>query len=69
MYLALRELARARARFGLLVAAVALLVFLILTQQTLQAGLIDSFGGASARSRPPSSYSPWTGGATSPAAS
>ena len=43
MYLAWNELRRARARFGLLVAAVALLVFLILTQQTLQAGLIDSF--------------------------
>ena len=39
------ELRRARGRFGLLVAAVALLVFLILTQQTLQAGLIDSFVG------------------------
>jgi putative ABC transport system permease protein len=45
MALAWNELRRARARFGLLVAAVALLVFLILTQQTLQAGLIDSFVG------------------------
>jgi putative ABC transport system permease protein len=45
VYLAWNELRRARARFGLLVAAVALLVFLILTQQTLQAGLIDSFVG------------------------
>ena len=45
MYLAWNELRRARARFGLLIAAVALLVFLILTQQTLQAGLLDSFVG------------------------
>jgi putative ABC transport system permease protein len=43
MYLATRELRRARSRFALLVVTVALLVFLILTQQTLQAGLIDSF--------------------------
>jgi putative ABC transport system permease protein len=45
VYLAWKELRRSRARFGLLIAAVALLVFLILTQQTLQAGLIDSFVG------------------------
>jgi putative ABC transport system permease protein len=46
MYLALREMRRAKARFGLLVGAVALLVFLILTQQALQDGLITSFVGA-----------------------
>lgn len=46
MYLALREMRRATARFGLLVAAVGLLVFLILTQQALQDGLITSFVGA-----------------------
>ncbi len=46
MFLALRELRRAKARFGLLIAAVGLLVFLILTQQALQDGLITSFVGA-----------------------
>lgn len=46
MYLALREMRRAKARFGLLIGAVALLVFLILTQQALQDGLITSFVGA-----------------------
>jgi len=46
MYLALREMRRAKTRFGLLVSAVGLLVFLILTQQALQDGLITSFVGA-----------------------
>jgi putative ABC transport system permease protein len=46
MFLALREMRRATARFGLLIAAVGLLVFLILTQQALQDGLITSFVGA-----------------------
>lgn len=46
MYLALREMRRAKARFGLLVGAVGLLVFLILTQQALQDGLVTSFVGA-----------------------
>jgi len=46
MALALREMRRAKARFGLLVAAVGLLVFLILTQQALQDGLVTSFVGA-----------------------
>lgn len=46
MFLALREMRRAKGRFGLLVAAVALLVFLILTQQAIQDGLITSFVGA-----------------------
>jgi len=46
MFLALREIGRAKARFGLLTAAIALLVFLILTQQALQTGLITSFVGA-----------------------
>lgn len=46
VFLALRELRRAKARFGLLVAAVGLLVFLILTQQALQDGLLTSFVGA-----------------------
>ncbi len=46
VFLALRELRRAKARFGLLIAAVGLLVFLILTQQALQDGLLTSFVGA-----------------------
>jgi len=46
MFLALREIRRAKARFGLLMAAVALLMFLILTQQALQSGLITAFVGA-----------------------
>lgn len=46
MFLALREMRRAKARFALLVASVGLLVFLILFQQTLQNGLITSFVGA-----------------------
>ena len=46
MFLALKEMRRLRTRFGLLIGAVALLVFLILFQQTLQNGLITSFVGA-----------------------
>lgn len=46
MRLALREMRRAKVRFGLLVAAIALLVFLILFQQALQDGLVTSFIGA-----------------------
>ena len=46
MFLAFKEMRRAPARFGLLVAAIALLVFLILFQQTLQNGLLTSFVGA-----------------------
>ncbi len=46
MFLALKEMARAKTRFGLLVAAIALLVFLILFQQSLQNGLITGFVGA-----------------------
>ncbi len=44
--IALREMARAKVRFGLLVASIALLVFLILFQQALRDGLITSFVGA-----------------------
>jgi putative ABC transport system permease protein len=44
--IALREMARAKVRFGLLVGAIALLVFLILFQQSLRNGLITSFVGA-----------------------
>lgn len=46
MFLALKEVQRAKVRFALLVAAVALLVFLILFQQTLQGALLRSFTGA-----------------------
>jgi putative ABC transport system permease protein len=46
MFLALREMRRAKARFGMLGGAIGLLVFLILTQQALQDGLITSFVGA-----------------------
>lgn len=46
MFLAFKEMARAKVRFGLLTAAVGLLVFLILTQQALQDGLLTSFVGA-----------------------
>jgi putative ABC transport system permease protein len=46
MLLALREIRRSKARFGLLTGAVALLVFLILFQQALLGGLVTSFIGA-----------------------
>ncbi len=46
MFLALREMARAKVRFGLLIAAIGLLVFLILFQQSLKNGLLTSFVGA-----------------------
>jgi putative ABC transport system permease protein len=46
MFLAFKEMRRAKARFALLMAAIGLLVFLILFQQTLQTGLIDAFVGA-----------------------
>ncbi len=46
MFLAIKEMSRAKVRFGLLIAAIGLLVFLILFQQALQNGLITSFVGA-----------------------
>ena len=46
MFLALKEMRRAWVRFGLLIAAIGLLVFLILFQQALQSGLVTSFVGA-----------------------
>lgn len=46
MFLALKEMRRAWVRFGLLIAAIALLMFLILFQQALQSGLLTSFVGA-----------------------
>lgn len=53
MFLALREMRRARARFGMLIAAVALLMFLILVQQALQSGLVRAFVGAIERQSAP----------------
>lgn len=46
MFLAFKEMARAKVRFGLLIAAIGMLVFLILFQQSLQNGLLTSFVGA-----------------------
>jgi len=46
MFLAVTEMRRAKARFGLLAGAVGLLVFLILFQQALLSGLINQFIGA-----------------------
>jgi hemin transport system permease protein len=53
MFLALKEINRAKVRFGLLMAAIGLLVFLILTQQALQNGLLTSFVGAIERQSAP----------------
>jgi putative ABC transport system permease protein len=44
--LALKEMQRAKVRFGLLIVAIGLLVFLILFQQSLQNGLLRGFTGA-----------------------
>lgn len=58
MFIALKEMRRAKVRFGLLIAAVALLVFLILSQQALQNGLLTSFvGGIERQSAPVLVYS------------
>lgn len=46
MFLALREIKRAKLRFGLLAGAVGLLVFLIMFQQALLGSLLTSFTGA-----------------------
>ena len=46
MFLALKEMKRAKVRFGLLAGAVGLLVFLILFQSALLTGLINQFIGA-----------------------
>ncbi|MCZ7528896.1 MAG: ABC transporter permease [Acidimicrobiia bacterium] len=53
MLLALREIARAKIRFGLLAGAVGLLVFLILFQQGLLGGLVTNFIGAVDNQRSP----------------
>ena len=58
MFLALKEMRRAKARFGLLMAAIALLVFLVLFQQSLQNGLLTGFvGGVRNQSAPVLVYS------------
>jgi putative ABC transport system permease protein len=51
--LALREISRAKARFGLLTGAIGLLVFLILFQQGLLGGLVTDFIGAVQNQRSP----------------
>lgn len=53
MFLALREMRRAKIRFGLLISAIALLMLLILAQQAIQSGLITSFIGAIERQSAP----------------
>src|SRR5512144_649041 len=53
MFLALREMRRAKVRFGLLAAAIGLLLFLILTQQAIQNGLLTAFVGAIERQSAP----------------
>ena len=46
MFLALKEMRRAKVRFGLLIVAIGLLVFLILFQQSLQNSRLRGFTGA-----------------------
>jgi putative ABC transport system permease protein len=58
VFLALKEMRRAKARFGLLMAAIGLLVFLVLFQQSLQNGLLTGFvGGLRNQSAPVLVYS------------
>lgn len=58
MFLALKEMRRAKVRFGLLTGAVGLLVFLVLFQQSLQNGLLTAFvGGIKNQSAPLVVYS------------
>lgn len=53
MFLTFKEMQRAKAKFGLLTSAVALLVFLILVQQALANALVLSFNGALLQQRAP----------------
>ena len=53
MFLAWREMREAKVRFSLLIVAIALLLFLILAQQAIQDGLINSFVGAITRQSAP----------------
>lgn len=58
MFLAFKEMRRAKVRFGLLTAAIGLLVFLVLFQQSLQNGLLTAFvGGIKNQSAPVLVYS------------
>src|SRR5690606_15380806 len=58
MFLALREIRQSLVRYGLLVVAIGLLVFLILFQQALQDGLVTAFvGGIRNQSAPVLVYS------------
>jgi putative ABC transport system permease protein len=58
VFLALKEMRRAKARFGMLMGAVGLLVFLVLFQQSLQNGLLTAFvGGLRNQSAPVIVYS------------
>ena len=58
MFLALKEMRRAKVRFGMLMGAIGLLAFLILFQQSLQNGLITSFiGGVRNQTAPVLVYS------------
>jgi putative ABC transport system permease protein len=53
VFLAIKEMKRAKVRFGLLISAIGLLVLLILAQQAIQSGLITSFIGAIERQSAP----------------
>ena len=53
VFLAWREMREAKVRFSLLIVAIALLLFLILAQQAIQDGLINSFVGAITRQSAP----------------
>jgi len=53
MFLAFREMSRAKGRFALLSAAIILLVFLIIFLQTIAAGLVGAFTGALAHQSGP----------------
>jgi putative ABC transport system permease protein len=53
MFLAIKEIKRAKVRFALLISAIGLLVLLILAQQAIQSGLITSFVGAIERQSAP----------------
>ena len=58
MFLAFKEMRRAKARFGMLMGAIGMLVFLVLFQQSLQNGLITGFvGGIRNQSAPVLVYS------------
>jgi putative ABC transport system permease protein len=58
MFLALKEMKRAKVRFGMLIGSIGLLVFLVLFQQSLQRGLLTGFvGGIRNQSAPVIVYS------------